>query len=134
MTPARRLLLVTALVALPALAACGGGGDDEAAPSGGGGTVTAEGPPDGQTAAVTGNQKLRFVPSTVQAKPGTLTITMTNEGGVPHNLVFSDASLGKGIDTFSEGSRTGTFVFPAAGSFDFACTLHPGMVGKVVVG
>ncbi|MCW2666853.1 MAG: blue (type 1) copper domain protein, partial [Frankiales bacterium] len=117
-------------------AACGGGDAAQDAPAAGGGSggeVTAEGPPDAQTAALVGNTRLRFVPSTVRAKPGSLALTLTIEGGVPHNLVFRDQALGADIDTFSEGSRTGTFRFPAAGTFDFTCTLHPGMDGTVVV-
>lgn len=130
----RRLLLVTALVVLPALAACGGGEEEAPAAQGGSGEVTAEGPPDAQKATVVGTPGLDFVPATVTAQPGTLALTLTIEGGVPHNLVFADQEVGADIDTFAEGSRTGSFRFPAAGSYDFTCTLHPGMDGTVVVG
>lgn len=128
MTPYRRTALALLLTA--ALAACGGGGS---ADEGGGGSVAAAGAPDAQTATVVGNTQLRFVPSTVTAVPGTLALTMEIEGGVPHNLVFDDESVGADIDTISEGSATGTYRFPSAGTFDFVCTLHPGMDGEVVV-
>ncbi len=99
----------------------------------GGGSVTAQGAPDAQTATVVGNTQLKFVPDRVEAAQGTLALTLTIEGGVPHNLVFDDTSVGQALDTISEGSATGTFVFPSGGTYQFVCTLHPGMEGEVVV-
>ena len=128
MTPYRRTVLALLLTAT--LAACGGGGSDD---DGGGGSVAAEGSPDAQTATVVGNRDLEFVPSTVTAVPGALALTMEIEGGVPHNLVFDDEAVGADIATIAEGSATGTYRFPSAGTFDFVCTLHPGMDGEVVV-
>ena len=126
-----RLQQAAILLALSALAACSGGSDEPAA--GDGGSVVASGPPTAQTATVVGNTRLKFVPSTVQAKPGALALTMRIEGGVPHNLVFAEKAVGADIETLSSGSATGTYRFPAAGTYDFTCTLHPGMDGKVVV-
>ena len=131
MTPPRRLALALLLTAT--LAACGGGGDDEGGGGSGGSSVTAEGEPGAQQATVVGNASLAFVPNRVEAVPGTLELALEIEGGVPHNLVFDDESVGTGIETISEGSATGSFTFPAAGSYDFVCTLHPGMDGEVVV-
>ncbi|MCW2777184.1 MAG: blue (type 1) copper domain protein [Frankiales bacterium] len=131
MTPPRRTALV--LLALPVLAltACGGG-SDTAKGGGGGGSVAAQGAPSAQTATVVGNAKLQFAPKTVTAAVGTVALTLKVEGGVPHNLVFDDTSVGKGLDT-TDSSATGTFVFPKAGTYQFVCTIHSGMEGKVVV-
>ena len=128
MTPYRRTVLALLLTAT--LAACGGGGSEDAE---GGSPVAAQGSPDAQTATVVGNAALAFVPSTVTAVPGQLALTMAIEGGVPHNLVFDDSAVGADIETISKGSATGTFRFPSAGTFEFVCTLHPGMDGEVVV-
>ena len=128
MTPRPRalLLLLPALV----LSGCGGG---EAAPSTAG-AVTASGAPGAQTAAVVANARLEFAPETVQARPGTLTLTMTIEGGVPHDLTFSDRSVGAAIPVTTSGSASQAYTLPAAGSYGFVCTLHTGMIGQVVVG
>ena len=123
-----------ALLALPVLAltACGGGGEQgEAAAEGG--TVAASGAPEAQEATVVGTPSLTFRPETVTAAPGTLALTMQIEGGVPHDLEFTDAGLGDKIPVISDGSATGTYTFDAPGTYDFVCTLHPGMDGQVVV-
>ena len=136
MTPARRTALALAALPLLALAACGGSGDggsDTGGSGAGGGSVVAQGAPDAQTATVVGNTQLEFVPNRIEAKAGTLALTMQIEGGVPHNLVFDEDTIGEDIDTISEGSATGTFEFPQPGTYDFVCTLHPGMDGEVVV-
>ena len=134
MTPARRTALALAALPLLALAACGGSSSGgEAAGGGGADSVTAQGAADAQTATVVGNSQLKFVPNRVEAKAGTLALTMQIEGGVPHNLVFDEDTIGEDIDTISEGSATGTFEFPQPGTYDFVCTLHPGMDGQVVV-
>ena len=126
-------LLVTPLLALSlvGLTGCGGGGDSDAPSTSG--AVTAEGPASAQTATVVGNNMLKFAPQTVRAKVGTLKLTMTIGGGVPHNLVFDDASVGAPIPTIPSGSATGTYTFTKPGTYRFQCTIHSGMVGQVVV-
>ena len=126
----RRPLLLACALLLGALAACGGGGDE---PAGGGSRVTAEGPPDEQTATLVGTEQLDFEPAGVAAKKGTLTLTLRTDDGPPHNLVFSDDSLPE-IGTVAEGQeKSQTYTFTAAGTYDFVCTFHPGMDGQVVV-
>ena len=132
MTRSRTRLALAALPLL-ALVACGGGGGDDGGTGGGGGEVAAQGPPEAQTATVVGNAKLEFVPTTVTAKPGTVALTMEIEGGVPHNLVFDEDTEGEDIETISSGSATSSFTFDQPGTYDFVCTLHPGMDGRVVV-
>lgn len=126
----RRLVPLLLLPAL-ALTACGGSSDDGPSTAG---AVTAAGEPSAQTATVIGNNKLTFVPETVQAKVGTLALSMTIEGGVPHDLEFEDASLGKPIPLITMGTGTSSYTFSKPGTYDFECTIHRGMVGQVVVG
>jgi plastocyanin len=125
--PRPLVLLAAPLLAL-ALAACGG----SHAPKDGGGAGTATGPVTAQTFTVHGNDQDQFVPQTIAAKVGTLTLTLQN-GGVPHNLTFSDASLPAIGVVSGNATKSTTLRFPKAGTYTFACTIHPGMDGKVVV-
>ncbi len=68
-----------------------------------------------------------FTPSTVDVRRGG-TVTWTwRDGKVPHNV--------KGKSFESEIKSSGTFkrTFKSKGSFAYECTLHDGMVGKVLV-
>jgi plastocyanin len=126
----RALALPTAALAVAlALAGCGGS-SGSGSTAGAGGTVAAQGPPTAQTATVTGTAHQTFSPSTVTAKTGTLTLTLVRSG-VPHNLTFSDPSVGAPIPV--SGPSTGTYRFPKPGTYPFSCTIHEGMTGKVVV-
>lgn len=98
-----------------------------------GGTVQATGPADEQTATVVSVDGLRYDPSSVQARVGTLTLTHRNDSPVPHDLAFTDDGLGA-IATVTAGqSRSTTLTFDTPGTYDFLCTFHPGQVGEVVV-
>jgi plastocyanin len=45
----------------------------------------------------------------------------------PHNVTFARQHSG------TKQTGTYTMTFRKAGTFNYECTLHPGMVGKVVV-
>lgn len=119
-----------ALLLLLPLAACGGAGAENA--SRGSGTQAAAGPADAQTATVTGTPALTFSPSTLTAAPGQLTLTLRVDGGVPHDLIFQDSSVGAPIPVTSTTGQ-GTYTFSRPGTYTFVCDLHPGMRGQVVV-
>jgi plastocyanin len=121
------LLLAPVLV----LAGCGTQGSHAKASTRG--AVTASGPADAQTATVVAGNDLKFAPETVRAKVGRLALTMTIQGGVPHNLTFDDGSVGPPIPTIPSGSSTQTYTFTRPGTYRFVCTIHTGMVGQVVV-
>jgi plastocyanin len=58
------------------------------------------------------------------------TATWTNSDSTPHTSTGNDGSWNSGaIAPGASFSRT----FAAAGSFPYHCTIHPGMVGTVVV-
>ncbi|MCA1713145.1 MAG: cupredoxin domain-containing protein [Actinobacteria bacterium] len=123
----KRLLVLLALLA----AACGSPSAENAPPTGSG-TGTADGPASAQTFLVRGNDRDQFVPATIAAKVGTLDLTLQIDG-VPHNLTFSDKAL-PSIPTLSSGAKKSTtLTFDKPGTYDFECTIHPGMTGKVVV-
>lgn len=127
LTPPRAALVALAATAL--LAGCGGSGGS----SGGTGSVTTTGAAGAQTATVGMTDQLKFSPSTVQAKVGTVTLTVRNEGQVPHNLVFDDSALGKTGTVDGKSDTTLKVTLSKAGTYRFVCTFHPGMGGKVVV-
>jgi amicyanin len=70
-----------------------------------------------------------FDPPALTVKAGT-TVTWRNRDDIPHALA-SPAKLFKSppLDTDDKFS----FTFASAGSYDYFCSLHPHMTGKVVV-
>lgn len=61
--------------------------------------------------------------------PARTTVTWTNADQVPHNVTFDD---GPKSDNLSFGA-TFQRVFDTPGTFDYDCTIHSGMVGRVTV-
>src|SRR5215469_6832856 len=58
------------------------------------------------------------------------TVTWVNNDDIPHTVVAVDKSFkSKVLDTDEKFS----FTFAKAGSFDYFCSIHPHMTGKVVV-
>lgn len=118
-------LLLAGTAAL-VLTGCGGGGDD-------GPAVAAIGAGADQTVTIDMNDKNAFVPTTVTAGVGTLTIEVKNVGRIPHNLVFDQQGLGKTKTIAGDKNELLAVTFDKAGTYTFVCTFHPGMDGKVVV-
>ena len=106
-------LLVIALCAMPAAAFAA-----EAATA-----------PAGQTSTTVEIHNMQFTPRMLTVAPGTK-VTWVNEDEAPHtvtekNRVFrSDA-----LDTKDNFSYT----FTTPGEFTYFCTIHPMMVGKIIV-
>jgi plastocyanin len=117
-------------LALVAVAGCGG--ESHSSPKPAGGTAAASGAAAAQTFTVHGNDRDQFQPGTIEAKVGTLTLTLQN-GGVPHNLTFKDKALPTIGAVSGAATRSARLVFDKAGTYVFECTIHPGMEGKVVV-
>jgi amicyanin len=70
-----------------------------------------------------------FIPSEITVAPGT-TVTWVNNETMPHTVVdpnkgFRSKMLAKDA-TFS-------FTFTTAGDYDYLCSIHPNMKGKVIV-
>jgi len=70
-----------------------------------------------------------FNPSTLTVTAGT-TVTFVFQQ-VTHNVTFVGSGAPANIPDAVNTSVTRTF--PTAGTFNFTCTLHPGMAGTVVV-
>lgn len=72
-----------------------------------------------------------FSPAVLTVPVGT-TVAWTNRDDIPHTVVSSDdpkAFKSKVLDTDEKFS----FTFSKAGSYPYFCSVHPKMVGKVVV-
>jgi glucose/arabinose dehydrogenase/plastocyanin len=79
--------------------------------------------------------ELRFDPATVEVAAGAhVRLTFENRATVPHNLTFGDPIKAATATIVAPGtSETIEFVAPAAGTYHFMCTLHPGMSGTLQV-
>jgi amicyanin len=72
-----------------------------------------------------------FSPTELTIPAGT-TVTWTNRDDIPHTVVSSDdpkAFKSKVMDTDEKFS----FTFSKPGTYPYFCSVHPKMVGKVVV-
>jgi len=72
-----------------------------------------------------------FSPATLTVAVGT-TVTWTNQDDIPHTVVSTDdprAFRSKVLDT----DEKFTYTFSKAGTFAYFCSVHPKMIGTVVV-
>ncbi|MFN2587775.1 MAG: plastocyanin/azurin family copper-binding protein [Actinomycetota bacterium] len=72
-----------------------------------------------------------FSPTVLYARPGD-TVTFTNKDRVPHNV--GGANLAWGSFEQLRWKRSVSYEFSNAGVYSYVCSIHPGMVGTVVVG
>ena len=70
-----------------------------------------------------------FSPATITVPVGT-TVRWTNHDDIPHTVVSEDKVF-KSQALDSDGDFTYTFTKP--GTYGYFCSIHPKMVGKVVV-
>jgi amicyanin len=70
-----------------------------------------------------------FGPTEVKVAVGT-TVTWTNRDDIPHTVVSNDKLFkSKVLDTDEKFS----FTFTKAGTYEYFCSIHPHMTGRVVV-
>jgi plastocyanin len=74
-------------------------------------------------------KNLAFDPSTLTVKVGT-NVTWTNEDSMSHTVtsddgLFASGSLGNG--------QTFIYMFNTTGTYDYHCSIHPSMTGKIIV-
>ena len=70
-----------------------------------------------------------FAPETLTV-PVNSTVTWVNKDDVPHVIASNDGLFkSKGLDTDDKYSYT----FAKAGTYSYYCSIHPKMVGKIVV-
>jgi plastocyanin len=68
-----------------------------------------------------------FQPTALNVTPGT-TVTWTNEDSAPHTATGDDFDTGK-LDKGDSGAVT----FDTSGTYDYICTYHPNMEGRIIV-
>ena len=70
-----------------------------------------------------------FTPAEITVAPGT-TVTWTNGDDIPHTVTATNKAFrSKAMDTDQHYS----FTFTAPGTYEYFCSLHPQMQGKVIV-
>jgi amicyanin len=70
-----------------------------------------------------------FTPKEITVAAGT-TITWVNRDDVPHTVVSTDKKFkSKAMDTDDQFS----FTFTDAGTYNYFCSVHPIMTGKIIV-
>jgi amicyanin len=70
-----------------------------------------------------------FIPSEITVVPGT-TVTWVNKEAMPHTVV----DMNKGFRSKTLAKDTSfSFTFATAGDYDYLCSIHPNMKGKVIV-
>jgi plastocyanin len=70
-----------------------------------------------------------FAPPTLTV-PVNSTVTWVNKDDIPHVIAANDGSFkSKALDTDQKFSYT----FSKAGTYSYFCSIHPKMVGKIVV-
>ena len=78
-----------------------------------------------------------FAPNPINVAPGD-TVTWTNPDKTSHTITSGKVSDDNAGSMFDSGlvktGKTFQFTFPTAGTYDYFCTVHPWMVGQVVVG
>jgi YVTN family beta-propeller protein len=70
-----------------------------------------------------------FAPTPLTVAVGA-TVTWRNDDGAPHALAFADGA--KASDLLLPGQRFAR-TYAEAGTFDYVCSVHPYMTGKVTV-
>jgi plastocyanin len=72
-----------------------------------------------------------FTPTVLYTEPGE-TVTWTNQDGLEHNVLGANGAWGS-FGSMRTGKKT-SYTFSEPGVYAYVCTMHPGMVGTVVVG
>jgi plastocyanin len=129
-------LILLATMAL-ALAACGGGGGSATTGGGGGATTTASGG-GGQTLALAADPSgaLKYDKTQLDATAGDITIDLTNDSPLPHDVAVE----GNGVHETSDrvtGGQTTLSLNLEPGTYTFFCSVDghhaAGMEGTLVV-
>lgn len=87
-------------------------------------------PPAGQPKEEVSIKSFSFNPAILNIKIGTKA-TWTNQDSASHT-VTSDSGTELNSDSFSQG-KSYSHIFENAGTFEYHCSIHPSMKGKVIV-
>lgn len=76
-------------------------------------------------------QNFAFSPANITVKKGT-TVTWTNKDSVAHTVTETDGKTGPTSGDVNPGANY-TFTFNTPGTYHYHCSIHPEMVGTVIV-
>ncbi len=130
----RRGLAIGALVLATLFVATACSSSSSSTPAGG--STSSEPPTNvaGKSSTTMSAENFFFTPATLDGTAGQkLTITLSNDGSVPHNFSIDDQSINV---TLEPGQQKDIQVaFPESGSVQFYCSFHrsSGMVGLLEV-
>lgn len=124
----RRALTIVVTLLVLGLSACGGGdGNGDGEPAGGGTTLELAADPGGG---------FTFDKKTLEAPAGTITIHLTNDASVPHDVAIEGNGVDEKTDTVTNGDVSLT-VELEAGEYTFYCSVPGhragGMEGTLTV-
>jgi plastocyanin len=85
-------------------------------------------PSTGAATATVELKNLAFIPETTEIQGGESVAWNWGQGTLIHDVAFDD-----GPTSPKQASGTWERVFVDPGSYDYVCTLHPQMTGKVIV-
>lgn len=91
-----------------------------AACTGGGGQAAAQIPDTDADLAVVGTDNLRWEPTTLRAEAGEISLSLTCQGGVNHNVVIDEVGE---IAECSRGQTVEETFELDAGSYEYVCTI-----------
>lgn len=74
--------------------------------------------------------KMKYAPGTLEIEEGA-TVAWTNHDALPHNVQIGSAM--KIVGNMLRSGQTMAIKFNKAGDYDYVCTPHPFMKGKVTV-
>ena len=126
-------LIIAGFVLLGMLLVNGAGCGDSGAQTGAGDTSAAV--TDGKTAAGGGKNITvrmignKFDPAEMTVARGT-TVTWSNEDSVEHTVTAANGAFDSG--KLKSGQNFG-YTFNEVGTFEYRCTIHPSMTGKITV-
>src|SRR6185503_1501567 len=69
-----------------------------------------------------------FMPALLEMSPGE-TVTWVNDDGAPHSTTVNNGATS---DTLMPGSSYGA-KFDRPGEYDYLCSMHPYMTGRIIV-
>ncbi len=74
-------------------------------------------------------QSMSFIPSTLTIAAGT-TVKWTNKDPITHTVTSNTKTFNSGNVT---SNSTFSFTFNTAGTYSYYCSIHPSMMGTIVV-
>jgi plastocyanin len=118
------------VLACLALVAAGCGDDDDDGGADTGADTPEQAAPAGGGGAEVTMQDIKFDPENLTVKAGD-TVEWMNEDSVDHDVTADDFKSGEPGGMASGDTFEHTFKKP--GTYDYVCTVHPGMEGTVTV-